>query len=183
MIDSVRVEKQLINYTVAISNFENRRDYVSLSHCYLPFEDLINQYFQGFEADKRQRLKCYKGYQMERDLVKRITDIFGGDIKLNYEISAFDGLVKGHPDFVMNGFPCEIKSVLKDDWIPKDKLPQKVYWQVQGYMLYMGKEYALVVYESRESGLIKCFSVRENKNIQDIIAKKMRKIVAFINSK
>lgn len=180
------LENILLNYTLDNSNFETERNYISLSNCVLSVEDLIAQYRNGFSADDKGKLRCYKGYQMEADIVARIRlSLIKSNCKYNFqtntEISAFNGKVKGHPDFTLNYEPCDVKSVLKDDWIPINKLPKKVYWQMQGYMLFSNKDHALIVYESRESGIIKVFDLYKNTNIQTEIQIKMAKVVENIS--
>lgn len=175
---SAEVEK----YTAANSNFQPERNYISLSHIHLSAEEIINQFKEGFEDSIPVRLKCYKGYQMERDLMERIKAVWGARIKTDIEVSAFDGLVKGHPDFTFDDYPSDCKSVLMDDWFPKDgKLPRRIYWQMQAYMKYSGKDKALVIFESRESGKLIDYWVRANWNIQKEIDEKLQQIVKAVS--
>jgi len=175
---SAEIEK----YTCANSNFQPKRNYISLSQIHLSVEEIINQFRGGFEDTIAGRLKCYKGYQMEKDLMQRIKSVFGARIKTETEIAAFDGLVKGHPDFTFNDYPSDCKSVLMDDWFPKDgKLPRRIYWQMQAYMKYSGKDKALVIFESRESGKLIDYWVRANWNIQNEIEQKLQQIVKAVS--
>lgn len=167
-------------HTAENSHFETCRNYVSLSHCHLPVDEIVNQNKNGFADNLRIRLKCYKGYQMENDLVKRLIQIFGNKIRLNAEIQAFDGLVKGHPDFLFEGYPGDCKSVLMDEWLPDGRLPRRVYWQMQGYMKYSTAEKALVVYESRETGIPKAFWIYANRAVQTEIDNKLTEAVKRI---
>jgi hypothetical protein len=168
-------------YTASISNFDERRDYVSLSHVHLGADELVAQFQGGFQDGRDVRLKCYKGYQMEKDLVSRIRAVFGNRISDGGEISAFGGLVKGHPDFLFDGYPADCKSVLMDEWLPKDgKLSRRIYWQMQGYMKYAGKEKSLVIFESRENGRLVHIWVRPNLGIQNDIESKLQEVVKRI---
>jgi hypothetical protein len=100
---------------------------------------------------------------MERDLRQRTSNAFPKEyVDFHPEISDFDGLVKGHPDFMWEGNPGDFKSVLKDEYLPQGRLPRRVYWQMQAYMLYSKKQSALVIYESKESGLISDYFIRAN---------------------
>ncbi|WP_256013184.1 hypothetical protein [Desertivirga xinjiangensis] len=176
------IAQSLIDYTVQNSSFENRRNYVSLSNSHLNADEIYSNYINGFVAGKKERLKCYKGYQMEKDLLNRIQAVYGPRVKVDIELSAFDGLVKGHPDFTFDDYPGDCKSVLLDEWLPKDgKLPKKVYWQMQSYMKYAKKDKALVIYESRESGLIIDIWIKQNPNIQNAIHEKNKSVVNKIN--
>lgn len=157
----------LENHTCKISQFDTSRSYFSMSHCGKSIEDQWDMYINGFEDGPLVRLRCYKGYQMERDLRMRAKSAFPKEFEeFHPELSAFDGLVKGHPDFLWEGNPGDFKSVLLDEYLPKTKLPRKVYWQMQAYMFYAKKHSSLVIYESRESGQIVDYFVRENPSIQ-----------------
>jgi hypothetical protein len=107
---------------------------------------------------------------MERDLKERINKCFVGHVGPGGEISAFNGLVQGHPDFLFDGYPADCKSVNLDEHLPiESKLPRKVYWQMQGYMFYGGASKALVIYESRQSGFIRDFWINANPMVQSQI--------------
>ena len=114
---------------------------------------------------------------MEKDLMRRIEKCFGEQIKTGIEVVAINGLVKGHPDFTFDNYPADCKSVLMDDWLPKEnKVSRKIFWQMQGYMFYMKKDKALLIYESRESGKIIEIWLRANQSIQNQIEEKILQI-------
>jgi len=154
-----QITEAIEGYTALHSNFETSRDYISLSHCHLSVDEILQQYRNGFPDSLEIRLKCYKGYQMERDLLARIEKVFGPDrVKTGWEISAFDGKVKGHPDFKFMEYPADCKSVLMDE-------------------LYSDRIKALVIYESRQSGLLKSFWINANRSIQAEIDQKMKEVI------
>lgn len=171
----IKISEVLESYTASISNFEPTRNYISLSNAVADVKDLMKM---KFEDSLLIRLKCYKGYQMDRDLLERITKVFYPHILRSPEITAFDGMVKGHPDFLFDGFPADCKAVPLDEHLPVDRVPKKVYWQM--YMLYSSRAWALVVYESRESGRIKHFWIPANSTIQQVIDVKYRTVVETI---
>ena len=184
----MNIAQNLIEYTVKHSNFETKRNYISLSHIALSVDEIVEMCVNGFEDSENIRLKCYKGYQMERDLLCRLKACFEPGRVISGaetpEINPYNGLVKGHPDFWFDGYPGDFKSVLKDDWLPDKikefpycRLPHKVVWQMQGYMLFSNKDRGYVVYESRETGLIADYTVYRNINIQRQIEEKLEKIV------
>jgi hypothetical protein len=177
------IQENLIKYTCDNSNFETKRNYISLSNIYYEVDKLIDQYKNGYTADEKALLKCYKGYQMERDLILRMSKIYEGTGRfvVGYEINPFNGLIKGHPDFIFDGYPGDCKSVLMDEHLPNQyRLPKKVYWQIQAYMLYMNKSEGIIIYESRESGIIMECRIKENSFIQTEIKDK---IEIILNSK
>lgn len=174
------ISKYLISYTIEHSKFEEKRNYVSLSNSIKTAEELFNDYVNGYSTNETGKLKCYKGYQMENDMITRLIALYGERIETNCEISVFDGIVQGHPDLKLFGIYGDIKSVLKDEWIPNGRLPRKVYYQMQGYMHYSGTKESIVIYESRESGLIADFIVKENIAVQDEIRRKMYQVFTMI---
>jgi hypothetical protein len=172
------VARELEVYTARNSRFETERDYISLSHASLSVDEIILQRANGFEDSELIRLRCYKGYQMEDDLKRRIKAVFGDRVEMNVEVSAFDGLVKGHPDFTFDGYPADCKTVPLDEHLPKDKkVSRKVYAQMQAYMLYMQKPKSLVIYESRETGKLVDIWLRANEAVQREIDKKFYEVV------
>ncbi|HMT28789.1 MAG TPA: hypothetical protein PKD91_05870 [Bacteroidia bacterium] len=172
--------QQIEEFTASISGFDLHRKYIGLSNIFLDADTLINNYNQGQTADHLSKLKCYKGYQMEKDLVHRIQKVYGNKISFK-DILAFDNLVQGHPDFWYEEIiPGDCKSVLLDSHLPDDKLPRKVYWQVQGYMLYGNAQKAIVIYESRESGRIRHRWVNRNEVICREIQTKIETIIRSI---
>lgn len=167
----------LENYTCGISHFETSRDYISISHCALSIEEIVRQQRSGFDDTPGIRLRCYKGYQMEADLKQRIMFAFPAEYSQGGEVSAFDGRVKGHPDFRFNGFPGDCKSVPLDEHLPQGRVPRKVFYQMQGYMLYLDKNRALVIYESRETGKLIDFWLVAVPSVQEEIHTKFQMVL------
>ncbi len=175
------IASQLEHYTTTISGFEESRNYLSLSNAAQDYSDLLYGWEHGFKADHMGLLKCYKGYQMEQDLLKRLVALFGDRITLKYEISVFDGKVKGHPDFLFDGLPGDCKAVPLDEHLPVvGKLPKKTNWQLQAYMKYMDKPRGVALYESRETGRIKEYWLPAMPPIQAQIHEKYSKLVQAI---
>lgn len=174
---SQAIEKTTANQ----SNFETSRDYISISHCSLTVDEILDQWENGFKDSHETRLRCYKGYQMEADLKRRIQETFPENYSESPEVSAFNGLVKGHPDFAFDTFPADCKAVAIDEHLPVGRVPRRVYFQMQGYMLYLNKHKALVVYESRATGKIIDFWITANQSIQNEINDKFQQVVDIIN--
>ena len=180
----MEISNKLESYTASISKFDTSRKYVSLSNAALDEQVLIDQYFNGFQDGHEIRLRCYKGYQMERDLLVRIQATFPNDVTPGGEISAFDGLVQGHPDFRFNGFPADCKSVPLDEHLPESgRLPRKVFMQMQAYLTYGGEGKALVIYESRETGKIRDFWIPGVVPVMKSIYDKYDRVVRVIQSR
>jgi len=174
---------RIAKYTAENSSFDTSRDYVSLSQVWLSEPDLLKQSNQGWEDSLDARLRCYKGYQMEKDLLARVVAVYGGRVKTQVEITAFGGRAKGHPDFTFDEYPGDCKSVLMDDWLPKEHiLPKRIYWQMQGYMKFSGKDRAIVIFESRESGKLVDIWVRPNPSIQAAIEAKVANVLKALGN-
>jgi len=173
-----KLEDDLVKITSKKSNYETKRNYIPMSQAYKTEEELISDYKNGYSDNELIRLKCYKGYQMERDIIEILTDIYGEEITTDICLSAYSGLVQGHPDFKLWGMFGDVKSVLMDKWIPDpDRIPRRVYMQMQSYMLFSNTKRCLLIYESRESGLLKVISVHANDNVQLEINIKFKHVV------
>ena len=171
---------ELTRYTLQNSNFDTKRNYISMSNIFLPADVLINQYRNGFQETPEGRLKCYKGYQMEADLMRRLNNIYGTELEQYPELSDATGLFKGHPEARLYGKLLDCKSVLLDEWLPTTHVPKRVFWQMNGYMLLDGSKEAILIYESRENGIIKQINVKANTAIQDAIREKMNIILSTL---
>lgn len=176
-----QIANYLENYTCGISNFDTARDYISISHCGLEVDEIIDQYKNGFKDSPEIRLRCYKGYQMESDLKTRIQAAFPNRYSQGIEASAFNGLVKGHPDFMFDNMPADCKTVAIDEHLPNGRVPRKVFWQMQGYMLYLNKSSSLVIYESRATGRLMDYWINANLKIQEEIHDKFEQVIKQIN--
>lgn len=150
------ISRALTAYTCEHSNFDKTRPYLSLSHANLPEDKIWEQFIKGFEDSTEIRLRCYKGYQMEKDMLERLATLY--PIKTGTEISAFGGLVKGHPDFELPGIIGDIKSVASDRYLPSVfGIPYRAQCQMQAYLLFNDGKRGLFIFESRESGKIEEF--------------------------
>lgn len=99
-----------------------------------------------------------------------------------HELIEYNGLIKGHPDFMFDQLPGDCKSVLLDNWLPKDgKIPTKVYFQMQAYMKACKEKKGILIYESRETGKVIDIVLKANKNIQDQIEKKYAQLSNILN--
>lgn len=173
----------LVAITNQLSNYEEKRNYISLSKISLPVSELIELFDKGSNPEGLIRQKCYKGYQMEKDLIRRLELLYQDDIKTDVEYSLAKGLIKGHPDFEYKGIPGEIKSVLMDEWIPNHLPPMKVMYQVHGYMYAGDKSNAIVIYESRESGRLRTFHITKDSAIMERVEIKIKEIIDVLRSR
>ena len=182
MITADQLQRDLTRYTIDYSRYEETRNYIGLSSIWDCPAAIINRYLHGNRAPGvRGRLKCYKGYQIEDDLVRRISELYSfPDFKVerNKEIILFGGLVQGHMELTIDGIPIEVKSVPLDEHLPRG-VPRKVLWQVNAYEKYLPQNRAIVVYESRESGLLRTFDIMADKEFGERIEKKVEQLVWY----
>lgn len=183
----IEIQNALIDYTVKNSCFDAHRNYIGLSQLHRCNREIWNAFFEGSTADLVAKLKCYKGYQMERDLVRRLQcvledEVFPGTLQ---DIIVYDGLVQGHPDFYLNGKPGDVKSVLFDNHVPQhySKIPARVLRQLQAYMYFLPASLGYVIYESRESGIIRVFSIPVNPYMQQQIREQVGLLVEAVRKR
>lgn len=180
MIEANEMQSALIDITIKNSGFDTKRDYISLSNIYKPVDEICKDYQDGYTANDRALLKCYKGYQMERDIVARLMSAYNGVPFLTNQEVFIGKHFKGHPDLVhaITRYPYDCKSVLMDDWMPKSykEVSRKIKFQMQAYMIALGVKNSYLIYESRESGLIKVIEVRADYKIQSEIHYKILEI-------
>ena len=172
------ITEGLTQWTLENNGHELVRDYIGLSQCALSIEEIVNSKLNGFPVGEDQLRKFYKGHQMEADLLRRLRIRIGDRVQPGGEIVAFGGRVKGHPDFLFDGYPGDCKSVPLDEHIPQRRgLPRRVFWQMQGYMLFAPAQRSVVVYESRETGVIQAFDLFPVISIQREIQQKMAQVL------
>jgi hypothetical protein len=102
-------------------------------------------------------------------------------METNVEISTLNGLIKGHPDFVIDGTIGDIKSVPLDEHLyQENKIPFRIRCQMQSYLNYWNKndQSALIVCESRQSGEIRVLEYRYDTKLAQQIADKVSQIEA-----
>jgi hypothetical protein len=185
MITADQLQRDLTKYTVDHSRYEEARNYIGLSSIWDCPAAIINRYLHGNgDPGVRGRLKCYKGYQIEDDVVERLIAVYGSGrdaferIKRDVPIILFDGLVQGHMELTIDGIPIEVKSVPLDEHLPQ-RIPKKVLWQVNAYLRYLPSDRCIVVYESRESGLLRTFDIWADKEFGERIEKKVEQLVWY----
>lgn len=177
----LQISEQLEQWTAAKSGFETSRTYVSLSHAWMRPDELLKTYTHGFEDSHLIRLRCYKGYQMERDMIHRLVRVFGSRLSLAPTITAFNNLVQGHPEGEFDeDYYFDCKSVPLDAHLPETRLPSKVFHQMQAYTLYGKRRKAIVIYESRESGIIRDYLVTPVRTVQARIDENYKTVVQQI---
>jgi hypothetical protein len=182
MVTATQIERSLIDFTVFNSRFEDIRNYIGLSKIIEPAEELAKLYNSPISASLEDKVKCYKGYQEEADIVRRLKCLYFERITYK-EIIAYGGLVKGHPDCWLDDCPVDVKSFARDEYMPTDRVHKRIYWQMQAYLLYSNSAKGFYVCESRESGLIKVIGANPNPVVQKMIDDKIKQVMEMLTVK
>lgn len=150
-----QILQQINQYIVSHSGFEEKRDYVSMSHISECPRKVVREYLNGFQVDAHTHHMCYAGYHHEDDMIKMLTQL-GLITKTNVEVMApFDSRLRGHLDALLEETVIELKSISGRQWDSlkenADRAMWKHYVQVQLYMRYGNFPRALVIYRNRET--------------------------------
>lgn len=195
------VEEQLHALTAAQSRFEANRAYLGMSDASLPVNKIVERYFEQRNATLRAHLLCYKGYQMEDDVIRRYREYL---MKLNptaysirdYQIEAFDGMVKGHPDLLVmypkwsnstvainSTVPTDVKSLPSDELLPLrwEDISLKAQMQMQAYLHFTKLPMGRMIFESRENGFFRVFDVTRMPAVGQEIEDKFTEAINIIN--
>lgn len=172
----------LLQSIKASNGFDAKRNYVGLSSIADSVDDLLQKFNSPPQSqDNESALKTWVSYGAEALLIQQIINIGG---KGGVEISLFDGIIKGHTDASYKDVLVEIKSVATSDHFPKDRLPRRVFWQVQGYLKYLPQFRSCeVIYIARDSGRLFSTSVNRVASIQMEIENKIDAIVSSLVTK
>src|SRR3989337_3154613 len=172
------LQERLVNWTVANSGQDERRHDIGLSGIGDCPRQIYDRYFQGQQASVDRHLLTRLSYEIESALVERLHQM--GIYSESPVALAYDGLVQGHVDGITkDGDLIEIKTVALEDHIP-ERLPRRVYWQVQAYMHYLGRKWAHVIYLARESGLVKVIPVRYSPEMGARVEAKVKRLVVAV---
>jgi len=177
------LQERLVNWTVANSGHDERRHYIGLSGIGDCPRQIYDRYFQGQQASVDRHLLTRLSYEIESALVERLHQM--GIYSESPVALAYDGLVQGHVDGITkDGDLIEIKTVALEDHIP-ERLPRRVYWQVQAYMHYLKCKrqdcrWTHVVYLARQSGLVKVIPVRYSPEMGGRVETKVLRLVVAV---
>lgn len=181
MISASQLQADLVDWSVKNSGYEDHRQYIGLSgigDCERVIYDRVRN--GGRAQPVAEHLKTRVSYELEEDLVRRLDAM--GVYYPGETISLHGGLVQGHTDGVIKPSALlEIKTVQREEWLPKDyRLPNRVYWQVQGYMTFLKRSIAFVVYLARDTGAICVVAVKYNPGIGRQVREKVERIVKAV---
>jgi hypothetical protein len=176
--------QKLAQWTAENGGFEPRRDYIGLSGVWECPRVMVSRYRDGMGASQAERMRTAVAYELEHALQARLSGM--GIYRPGKEISLFDGLVRGHTDGEVDGDLLEIKTIPEERWLPGPttgkRMAERIYWQVQAYLLYGEYERAQVVFLARDSGAISVVTILPNRYTQEAIERKLEKLVGEIRA-
>ena len=175
------LQQKLIEWSVANSGYDSHRAYIGLSGIIDCDRVIYRRYFETREVPAEAKLKTKITYELEDALRNRLSDM--GLAKPGVEISEFGGMVKGHTDGEIKGCLLEIKTVAEADHLPTNRVPYRVYWQVQAYMYYGDYRSAYVIYLDRSTGQIRVFDINLDDSMGRKIQAKLIRIIRAIECK
>ncbi len=181
---SQQLQASLTEYAARASGHEDHRRYIGLSGIGDCERVIYDRYFAGDRHSQAARLKDSLGYALEAHLVGRLEQM--GLYRPVSPISLYDGLVQGHPDGEVGGDLLEIKTIERVVWLPElppPRLPNRVFYQVQAYLLYTGYTRAHVVYLARDTGEIRVVGVTRSESIGFKITERIDRVVGAVQTR
>lgn len=164
------------------SGYDERRSYIGMSKASECPLVLYRQYRDGAPATIDSHIGAWLGYTMER----AVRDLLDGEIGPSRELTAFDGLVRGHTDGEWGGGLLEIKSVTQDkirEILSRQDIPRKHWLQVQAYLHYGDWEDARIVYVPRDFGQPIVWHLRYSKNAGSLVDTFFASVVDAVRSR
>lgn len=176
---SYDLQSQLTNYTIAHAPHEAQRAYIGLSGMGDCDRAIYDRYLHGRRVNVRERMKYSLGYDMERLVVARLTEM--GLYSPGKEICLYGGLVQGHTDGFIGADLLEIKTIQKEEQFPDPgHLPNKHFWQVQAYLHYTGIQRAHILYVARDTGAYRVIGVARHEAVGCKITEKVERLVRAV---
>lgn len=186
-MDAITISRALTNWTVANSGHEPRRKYIGLSGIGGCERAMYETALHGGTMSVGEHLRTRISFELEAAVIGRLREMhMYGERE---EISLFNGMVQGHTDGTISvtqgALPAvlEIKTVARMEYFPRDeRLPRKVYWQIQAYMHYLQREEGIVIYLERANGDLRVYRVWKNARIGQEIEEKVARVMLAVKN-
>lgn len=182
--DAPNFENKLIEWSVRNSGYDEHRDYIGLSTIGDCPRLIYHRYFNRTGISTEGHLKTRYNYEVEENIKNRLRQI--GAYSPGKEISIHNGLVKGHTDGEISGCLLEIKTVPQTKYLPTNYsigISEKIYWQIQAYMLYGQYAVTLMIYFARDYGQFRIFAFAPDKSVQSKIDQKINRLIGAIRDR
>lgn len=179
-MNATELERKLIDWTARNSGYDEHRPYIGLSGIYDCPTVIYRKYFNRIGASAFSKCKTKFSYEIEKNLIDRLKAM--GLYSRGEDISLYDGLVQGHIEGLIDGTLFDIKTVPRDIYLPNGRIPSRVEWQLNAYLLYRYEERALVWYFSRESGLFKILDIFADECTMKYVQEKVNMLVDAVTT-
>ncbi len=188
MLDIPRLELLMRAETARMCGHEERQGELHMSMLYKEEWDILALLRNGWHATEEEKQKLFQGTWSEQGILNRLRGVCekeGWTLQTGVKLEAFGGMVIGHPDAVINGHVLvEIKTVPNVDAMEKtlrdNKVPFKVFGQMQAYMFYGKYVTGIAIYEERATGLERIVEVPVDRAFQERMNTKAEKIVQML---
>lgn len=175
-MDAKGLQDWITHWTVENSGHEFTRQRMGLSNLAGCDREVYDKERNGRTMTVEEHLRTRLSFELQNALIERLRAMGAyGDPEV---ITLADGAMMGHTDGRIGDDVLEIKTVAVPEHFPMNgRLPTKVYTQVQGYMHYLRRSDAYVIYLARSNGEIRVYHVRYNPQKGQEIEAKVNRLV------
>jgi hypothetical protein len=184
-MNATTLENKINSYIAEHSNFDERRDYLGISHVSGCQRRAYTNYINGMSIDENTRRMSFAGYEQEQSIRTMLNGVIHDNGK--EVIAGFDKRLRGHVDGVTVDYDLiEIKSVTVKKFqkiIETGKALHEHFAQCQLYMRYGSIQKGFIIYRCRETYEHKVFQIPYLEQIAEKLEEKARRILTAIDSK
>lgn len=171
----------LMNWTVKHSLHFDQRGYIGLSEIADCEAVIYDRYFSGKKARVDEQCLHRLSYECEFALRARLSEM--GVYTPAQEIHLHGGLFQGHPDGMIGADLLEIKTLPREEWLPRDmRLPSRTWFQVQAYLTYTNTRFCHVLYLARDTGIVQVVGIKYKPEIGTVIMNKVNRLAQAVRA-
>jgi hypothetical protein len=164
------------------------REYIGMSQVGLCPVVMYRNVMNGPNGSKESQIRAYEGTMHVNEMVERLVQM-GVARRLEDELTAFDGRLRGHPrlELCVDGEAPALVLIHSVDRARFDEVLQdgralrKHYEAAQCYMLHGGWNQAAVIYKCREDGDVWVIMVQKNERVMEQVNGKVEAVLAALN--
>jgi len=164
------------------SGFDEHRPYIGMSRIGECRKRIYTEFIDGVAATLDNHVGAWLGYTMEA----AVLELLGKDVQPGRELTAFDGLVRGHTDGEWRGELIEVKSTTNRKLLERlddRRVDDRHYQQVTAYMHFGRWRRCSVIYVPRDFGKPTVFGVNYDPNEGARIEARFAEIVTHVRNK
>jgi hypothetical protein len=183
-MNTTTIQNTISKYIIDNSKFDERRDYLGISHVSgCPRRAYIN-FTVGMTVDENTRRMSFAGYDQERSILSMLNGmVFDNGFEV---IAPFDDRLRGHIDGkTTDNDLIEIKSVTVKKFqkiVETGKATREHFSQCQLYMRYGELPQAFIIYRCRETYEHKVIHIPYLENVALQLEEKAKQILQAIDN-